>query len=799
MKKYRNEQLSQIAFTLGGLGAGDLCLRGNGALGSVALRGRPNVGFDPLMFSALTVLGEGGASRILEAPVPATEIMTRYPESGYGLSGKTFGLPRFTDGSFSSRFPFAEVCLTDERLPVEVRLTAWSPFVASEEDSSSLPFAALEYTFENISERALDCVYYFAAENFMRVNDNASVCPIENGFVLAQPADPNDVSVQGAFAVQSDHRAGVNAAWFRGGWFDTLSMLWNGIRQGETGDKAYGEQEYHGNKSSGGMLNVAFRLEPHARETVSVRLSWYVPGTSVRHYLPAGDPAKAEDWYQPWYGGQFADIRETAAAWEQRYDELRANSLLFSDCFFDTDLPEEIPEAIAANLNILKSGTVLRLRDGRLWGYEGSGDHGGSCPGTTTHVWNYQQATAHLFPRLERSLRETEFRDSQDERGHQNFRSTLPVGTPDHGFHAASDGQLGGIVKVYREWRISGDTEWMKSLWGQVRQSLDYGIGVWDPDHEGALTKPHHNTYDIEFWGADCMCTGYYLSALKAASLMGEALGEDVFLYRELYEKGRTYLEEKLWNGEYFAQNVHRAPLEEIKACAAFAGSDYSPELEALIAEEGPRYQYGSGCLSDAVVGIWLGEMCGLSDLADDEKVKRTLASIFRYNFRADLSAHANPQRPGYAVGKEGGLLLCSWPRGGMPSLPFVYSNEVWTGIEYQAAAHLISRGMVEEGLTIIRTLRARYDGVKRNPYCEYECGYWYMRALASYGLIEAYTGVRYDAVEKTLHVSVKNRDHYRCFLSTETGFGTVVVKDGTAEYLPAYGTLAIEKTVFDA
>ena len=548
------------------------------------------------------------------------------------------------------------------------------------------------------------------------------------------------------------------------------------------------------------MLSVPFHIEPYAKETIILRLCWYVPSGNVRAYpFEGGDPSKAEDFYQPWYSGQFADIGEAAAFWSREYARLHKQSEIFLDCFFDTDIPEEIPEAIAANLSIMKSGTVLRLRDGRLWGFEGSGDTVGSCPGTTTHVWNYQQAFSHLFPRLERSLRDIEFVDCQDERGHQAFRASMPVHTPPHEFHAAADGQLGGIAKVYREWHISGDLEWLRRTWPLAKQSLDYCIGIWDPDHKGVLSKPQHNTYDIEFWGPNSMCTGYYLSALKAAVLMGEELGENVELYHSLYQSGRVYMETRLFNGEYFYQLTDHSDLETIKNTAAYASSDYSPELEELIEKEGPRYQYGTGCLSDALVGIWLGEMCGLTDLIDEEKLEKTLRSIYKYNFRSDLSTHSNPQRPGYALGNEGGLLLCSWPKGGEPALPFAYSNEVWTGIEYQVAAHLISRGLVQEGLTIVRTLRKRYDGIKRNPFSEYECGYWYIRALASYGLIEAYTGIRYDAVEKALHVSHKNSRRFRSFLSTDTGFGTVSVDGNQVTYTPVIGEVQIDSIIWDS
>ena len=128
---------------------------------------------------------------------------------------------------------------------------------------------------------------------------------------------------------------------------------------------------------------------------------------------------------------------------------------------------------MAANLTILKSPTVLRQTDGRLWCFEGCSDNRGCCHGSCTHVWNYAQAIPHLFPDLERSLRQTEFNESQDDRGHQTFRSGLPIRPVAHTFHAASDGQLGGIMKVYRDWRICGDTAWLKSLWPRVRQSLE--------------------------------------------------------------------------------------------------------------------------------------------------------------------------------------------------------------------------------------------------------------------------------------------------------------------------------------
>jgi uncharacterized protein (DUF608 family) len=484
--------------------------------------------------------------------------------------------------------------------------------------------------------------------------------------------------------------------------------------------------------------------------------------------------------YRPWYAGRFKDIREVTAYWSENYEQLRRNTERFSKCLYDTTLPPEVIDAVAANLTILKSPTVLRQTDGRLWGWEGCSDGGGCCAGSCTHVWNYAQAIPHLFPALERSLRETEFGPSQDDRGHQQFRSALPIRPVAHDFHAAADGQLGGILKVHRDWRISGDTEWLRRLWPKVKTSLNYCIQEWDPARKGWLEEPHHNTYDIEFWGPDGMCTSFYLGALKAAVLMGRALADDVHEYAELLDRGTRRMEQELFEGEYFIQKIEwtnlraKNPLEVKSMVGA-----YSPEARALLEKEGPKYQYGKGCLADGVLGAWLAQVCGVGQVLDPRKVASHLKAIHKYNLKRDLTAHANPQRPSYACGREGGLLLCTWPKGGELSLPFVYSNEVWTGIEYQVASHLMLMDLVEQGLEIVRTCRNRYDGRIRNPFNEYECGHWYARAMSSYALLEGLSGARYDAVEKVLYLRPSIPGDFRCFLSTASGYGTVGIKDG--------------------
>jgi hypothetical protein len=279
---------------------------------------------------------------------------------------------------------------------------------------------------------------------------------------------------------------------------------------------------------------------------------------------------------------------------------------------------------------------------------------------------------------------------------------------------------------------------------------------------------------------------------------MGKALGEEVKLYEELLAKGIRATETELYDGEYFIQKIEWKNLRAKNPVEAKSfGGAYSLEAIKLLEKEGPKYQYGAGCLSDGVLGAWLALVCGAGQVLDPKKVASHLKAVHKYNLKWDLADFANPQRPSYACGAEGGLLLCTWPKGGELSLPFVYSNEVWTGIEYQVASHLMLMGRVAEGLDIVRVCRQRYDGRVRNPFNEYECGHWYARAMSSYALLQGLTGARYDAVEKILYLEPKIKGDFRSFFCTATCYGTVGVRNGKPFYNPMVGTLEIKQTKY--
>lgn len=813
--EFNGDNINRIAFPMGGIGAGMVCLEGTGRLSQISVRHKAEISNEPFTMAAIAVKGVKNGAKVLEGPVQPFKIFGN-AGTGNGTGEQPYGFPHFAEASFLARFPFATVKLKDTDIPMDVEIKGWSPFIPGDEDNSSLPLAGLEYIFRNISDSSLDAVFSFHAQNFMRIGtayywggnfaEGHSIRKIENGFVLSQKCTPQKPDYKGDFAIFTSEKAVVDYRWFRGGWFDGRTKMWKDVESlNLPADTATAG-------SASASLYVPFQLKPGETKTVHLLMAWYVPHSDIRTGTlkepqvacnpnsGCCSPEYTSQFYEPWYSGRFTDIYDISGFWLKNYAGLREKSERFSQTFFSSDLPAEVLEAVSANLSILKSPTVLRQKDGKLWAYEGCFDNsGGCCPGSCTHVWNYAQAIPHLFPKLERSFRETEFEFSQDTSGHQNFRAALPIAETSHNWHAAADGQLGGIMRAYREWVISGNTEWLRQLWPQVKKSYKYCSNRWDPKQKGVLEEPHHNTYDIEFWGPDGMCTSIYLGATQAMVLMGKAMGESTTVYENLLAKGRKYMETELFNGKYFFQKViwegltTPGPLEKMPSDWNVS---YSPEAIEILKKEGPKYQYGKGCLSDGVIGSWLSGVCGLPVILDEKMVHSHLCSVYANNFKTDLSEHVNPQRPGYACGSEGGLLLCTWPDGGEPSLPFVYSNEVWTGIEYQVAAHLMMNGEVDKGLAIVRETRKRYDGRIRNPFDEYECGHWYARALSSYSLLQGLTGLRYDAVDKILYIKSQIGTDFKCFISTDTGYGLAGLKNGKPFIDVVYGKIEVKKFV---
>ncbi len=738
-RTYTGEHLREIAFPLGGIGTGCISLSGSGQLVDWEIFNRPNKGFRPeYAFFSLFARREGGEPvfRVLEGRLQPPyqgslgDRRSRW-RLGFGPSQiQASGLLRMAECSFTGWFPFATLELADDHVPVRVSTEAWSPFIPRDTEMSSLPVAIFDVTVTNVTGDPVDATIALSFENVVgwpelggAVNEWVEEDGLR-GIVMRTGKHEPDSPRYGTMALLTPHddvtwelRSEVRHA------FEVLERLVDDF--GTTGEFTGPRDCPPSPEGTGpvGKLGLRVRLAAGESRTLTFILTWLMP--NFEKYWGADSGAT----WQTWQGRTWRDALEVGRIVIGELDELRDRTRGFADALFSSTLPTCVLDAISSQASILRTPTVTRLPDGTLYGWEGCRDDEGCCEGTCTHVWAYAQTVAYLFPELERGMREIDYAmNLRDEDGRMQFRMALPPGTrATHDFHAAVDGQMGGVLRTYREWLISGDDEWLRELWPSVRKALEYAWVAWDADRDGMLEGVHHNTLDIEYHGPNTMCGSMYLAALRAAEEMARHVGDDEAAeeYRRIFESGRALSDERLFNGEYYEQTV---------------------------TDPDAPFQFGTGCIIDQVLGQWHARMYGLGDILDPEHVRSALASVFRHNFREHFFDHHNPHRV-YALGDDMGTLICSWPRGGKPERPVRYAHECMIGFEYQVGAHMIYEGMLREGLTLCKAVRDRHDGVKRNPWNEFECGSHYARSMANYAYLLALSGFRYDARTGELHL----------------------------------------------
>ncbi|MFN2230534.1 MAG: GH116 family glycosyl-hydrolase [Anaerolineae bacterium] len=815
-RAYEGAQLAEIAFPIGGIGTGSVSLSGTGALRDWEIFNRPNIG-SLLPYSFLTLWaqagGEAPVTRVVQSPPRppfSGQGATSFQGYGFGVSRLNgAGFPHLRQGTFHGEYPLAWIEFQDPDVPLQVTLHAYNPFIPLNDKDSGLPAAILQVELHNLGNCAVQVA--LAANLY-----NAVGYPGEGSFSVPDVGGSTNAylereGIRGLFMssgryAEDDPRFGSMAlttpwpavdhqtSWFRGSWYDAFHKFWDEFSSsGTLSERIYDTPAPEGQGDVGSIVLQA-AVEPGATVTLPVYITWHFPNFVKYWGRPSCDcqgEACARPGWKNYYATWFDDAFEVASYLAANAARLEAETRLFHDTLFASTLPTYVLDAVSSQMSTLKTTTCLRLEDGTFYGFEGCHTTSGCCEGSCTHVWNYAQTSAFLFPALERSMRSADYAYNVDPDGRMGFRLQLPLGSAPSQFHAAADGQMGGMLKVYRDWKLSGDDAWLCAIWPQLKRALAYAWAAWDIDRDGVMEGVQHNTYDIEFWGPNTMMGSFYMGALRAAEEMARYLGEDAQAdaYRVLYEQGRAKMDADLFNGEYYVQQVNPQAYKSSPLALDESMGGQIPDA--------PKYQYGEGCLSDQLIGQWVARIVGLGDLFDLKHVRSALRAIHRHNWRADFWDHANPQRI-YALNDEQGLLLCTWPHGGRPELPFVYSDEVWCGIEYQVASHLIYEGLLEEGLSIVKGVRVRHDGARRNPWNEFECGSHYARSMASWAVLTALSGYEFDVPNGRIGFTPRLRaGDFRTFWSLDSGWGSYTQRsdaDGGQIVLSvAYGELKLQ------
>ncbi len=771
LKRYTGEQLTRIAMPLGGIGTGTISLGGRGQLIDWELRDHPDKGFAPTeSFFALWTRDKAGHSttRCLEGAIHPSQHERAQSGGPDKATLANASLPRFAGCSFEAAYPLAQVNLSDPGVPLRVRIEAINPMVPADADASSWPVAMLRFVLENPTSSPVEAAVAGSVRNFLGDKNTRRVNSLRRGqgvtgVVLNAPDLPENSIQRGQLCLSllSARSVTHRTHWLSGRWGQGLLDFWDDFSDdGRLEPRPQGQEPI-------ASLASRLRVPPKASRNLTFLLTWRFPN---RRPWQKGDECDTKGLTNH-YPCRFADAFEVAEKFARRRKRLEADTVEFVQAFCDSDLPAEVREASLFNLSTLRSQTVFRTADGNLFGWEGCCDQAGCCEGSCTHVWNYEQATAFLYGDLSRSMREVEFLHATDQTGFQAFRKALPLEADD--WHcAAADGQMGTLMKLYRDWKLSGDDAWLEKLWPRARKALEFCWleGSWDADRDGVMEGCQHNTMDVEYFGPNPQMTGWYLGALRAAQEMARHLGQDSFAETcaELFASGSAWMDANLFNGQYYQQIIQPPASPD----------DIRPGLTSGMGAEDvlkPQFQIGPGCLIDQLVGQYMAHVCNLGYLHDRKKVRKTLRSIYRCNFRRDLKEHFNPMRT-YALADEAATLMCSYPRGDRPAQPFPYFAEAMTGFEYTAAVGMIQEGMTAEGLELIRAIRNRYDGLRRNPFDEYECGHHYARAMASWAALLALTGFDYDARKAAMAFAMPESS-VQWFWSTGYAFGTIQLK----------------------
>ncbi|MDD4226697.1 MAG: GH116 family glycosyl hydrolase [Mariniphaga sp.] len=805
---YQGNKLQTLRIPVGGIGTGNILMGGRGNIEHLEIFNRPDRQrrLEKTFFS-LWIKEEGKQPHIT---LLEREEFPPYMNVTHQYAG---GLPRMSEAILENNYPRLRWQFHDEKVPADISLELINPIIPLDYESSNYPICKFNWIIQNPTDNAIEASIALSMENPVKAKNIVNQFLTEGNIQGIQfTAEGEDVPVnyQGAlFMGTPASGTDIQTHWYPGTWRDETHIFWDDFsddgriqNKKEKWHTTYKPASYNESTKRMATVLVPFILEPGEKITIPFYLSWYFPRRTFNSGEVFGIEEATGKIFNNTYTERFKSEIDVLAQFIRSEQKILAKAEAFAQILSNSSIPDYVIEALNTQISSLASPLIQITAEGDVHGFEGVLNTDWCCPGTCTHVWNYEQTLASLFPSLERKMREIEFLHNTFEDGFQTHRSVIPAGNYWFNGPAAADGQMGTIVRAYREWKLSGDNEWLARLWPNIKKALEfawYGSGeptkektgneqqAWDENKTGILSKRQHNTYDIDFYGPNSMTTSLYLAALKAGSEMAAAMGEKKKSkeYFDVFKKGSQLMIDSLWNGDYFIQII-------VDDHHVYSEEKLSPPDEQ--GKKIPKYQYGNGCLADQLLGQYLAFVSGLGYIAGEEYINKALLAIYENNFIENLRDFPNVQRV-YGVNNEAGMVLCTWPKEDRPVLPFVYAEEIWTGVEFQVAASLIYSGRVKEGLRVVEAIQDRYNGFKRNPFEHNESGVHYARALASWSVLLALTGTEFDGIKQELTFAPKMpATSFSSFWSTSSAWGEVIINQKEAKIQVTHGNLSIQK-----
>ena len=481
-RSYSGEELRAIAFPLGGIGTGTIGLGGRGNLQDWEIFNRPAKGWAfPCTFFALW-------AQAADRP-PIARVLERRPFPPHvrarGLRPvHEAGLPRLREATFTGAYPIAKIEFADPELPVEVALEAFNPMIPLDEESSGLPVAIFRWELRNSSSADVSATVAFSLAN---AAGHDGLTPLDDevesiwlhpsgpcfggnvnewvdegsvrGLRLSNPRTPASALGAGSLAVATSWPDTTYLEhWERAGWYDPLESFWADFRSdGRLPDVSTAEPSPEG-RSDIGTLGLCAKLGPGESVVLPFVVAWHFP--NLTNYWDLGSPVLGER-LGTWYATRRCDAWETASEVAGRLDELTGRTRTFRDTLFSSTLPEPVLDAVSSQMSTIRTTTCLRTEDGAFHAFEG-------CQRPRRQLPDGLHARLELRAGARAPVPGARAIDARDRpagraRGRAGARPSghscrLSAGEL-WDYMPCADGQLGTIVKLYREWRSAATTE----------------------------------------------------------------------------------------------------------------------------------------------------------------------------------------------------------------------------------------------------------------------------------------------------------------------------------------------------
>ncbi|MEP7109272.1 MAG: GH116 family glycosyl-hydrolase [Ferruginibacter sp.] len=782
--KTKNE-LRYIGMPVGGICCGTLYLGGDGRLWLWDIFNQNTLGILPKVlpiklegFNVKEINNTHGTLYLK----PATEDISPI-QQGFALKIKYNGdeiIKRLHQDDwneiiFEGTYPVATITYIDKKMPLQIKLKAFSPFIPGDAYNSGLPATVQSISIKNASKEdiSVDVVGWLENKMLLYSAKQKSGWTRENKILNSEFC--NGITLE----CTNDNKELSNAPDYGNMAFSTLvknAVCAPDLSNSGNQLKPINEFIKLSENSPVAAITTSHHLKPGQSETADFIISWYTPNVSFPD-SPPNQGMTVEDANFHYYTKNFPDAAAVAGYIAGKFTSLRDQTFLWHRNWYESTLPWWFLERTFLNISTLATSTTHRFESGRFYAWEGAG----CCHGTCTHVYQYAQAMSRIFPELERDERE---------------RVDLGIGFDDatgmirirgEKTGPSIDGQAGTVLRIYREYLMSKDGLILKNNWDKIKKAVEF-IMLQDKNKDGMLDTPMENTLDALWSGEISWLVGLCIAGVRAGQVMAEEMDDSAFSSRclEFIEKGRKNMEGSLFNGEYF---IHRPdPAEGKKGVGSY-----------------------NTCHIDQVYGQAWAWQVGLGRVLDKEKTMSALKALWKYNYMPDVGPYikAHPGGRFYALAGEGGMVMNTNPKmddkpyGEAKAWQIGYFSECMSGFEHQVAAHMMAEGMIEESLILTRSIHDRYHAYKRNPFNEIECSDHYARAMASYGTFISVCGFTYHGPRGEIGFAPRiNPENFKAPFTAAEGWGSYSQqrneKEFSSKIIVQYGQLKLNEITVD-